>query len=65
VVGTQKIVKDLNEAIERIEQHTFPLEDERAKKAYGTGSSINRILIYRKDPTNRATIIFVKEAVGF
>lgn len=65
VVGSQKIVKDLNEAFERIENYTFHLEDERAKKAYGMGSSINKILIYRKDPTNRATIIFVKEPVGF
>jgi hypothetical protein len=65
VVGTQKIVKDLNEAFERIENYTFPLENERAKQAYGTGSSINKILIYRKDPTNRVTIILVKEAVGF
>jgi len=65
VVGSQKIVKDLNEGIQRIEDYTFPLENERAQKAYGMGSSINRILIYRKDPTNRATIIFVKEPVGF
>jgi hypothetical protein len=65
VVGTQKIVKDLNEAFDRIENYTFHLEDERAKKAYGSGSSINKILIYRKDPTNRATVILVKETVGF
>jgi hypothetical protein len=65
VVGTQKIVEDLNEAFERIEDYTFHLEDERAKEAYGSGSSINKILIYRKDPTNRATVILVKEPVGF
>jgi hypothetical protein len=65
VVGSQKIVKDLNEAFERIENYTFHLEDERAKEAYGAGSSINKILIYRKDPTNRATVILVKEPVGF
>lgn len=65
VVGSQKIVKDLNEGLERIEDYTFHLEDERALQAYGANSSINRLLIYRKDPTNRATIIFVKEPVGF
>ena len=65
VVGSQKIVADLDEAFERLEDYTFPLENERAKKAYGSGSSINRILLYRKDPTHRATIILVKEAVGF
>src|SRR5258708_6548925 len=64
VAGVQKIVSDLDEAFERLENYTFHLEDERAKKAYGQGSSINRILIYRKDPTNRATLVLVKEPVG-
>jgi hypothetical protein len=65
VVGAQKIVKDLNEALHRIESHTFPLEDERALEAYGANSSINRILIYRKEPAGRVTLILVKESVGF
>lgn len=65
VVGSQKIVKDLNEGLERIETHSFPLEDQRAQKAYGIHSSINKILIYRKEPAGRGTIILIKEAVGF
>jgi len=65
VVGSQKIVKDLNQAFERLETHTFPLEDKRAMKAYGAHSSINKVLIYRKEPANRVTIILVKQAVGF
>lgn len=65
VVGAQKIVKDLDQAFERIEKYVFPLEDERAKKAYGSGSSINKVLLYRKDPTHRVTIVLVKEPVGF
>jgi len=65
VVGSQKIVKDLNKGIERIEDYTFHLEDERAQQAYGAHSSINKILIYRKDPNERVTIILVKEPIGF
>lgn len=65
VVSTSKIVKDMNEAMHRLENHTFPLEDVRAQKAYGTSSSINFLLVYRKDPTNRATIVFVEEPLGF
>jgi hypothetical protein len=65
VVGSQKIVKDLNQGLERIENYTFYLEDERALEAYGSNSSINKLLIYRKEPAGRVTIIFVKEAVGF
>ncbi len=65
VVGAQKIVKDLNEAWERLETYTFPLENERAKKAYGQGSSINKVLLYKKETAGRVTIILVKEPVGF
>jgi hypothetical protein len=65
VVGSQKIVKDLAEGLERIEDYTFHLEDERALEAYGANSSINRLLIYRKEPAGRVTIVLVKEPVGF
>ena len=65
VVGSQKIVKDLAEGLERIENYTFHLEDERALQAYGSNSSINRLLIYRKEPAGRVTIILVREPVGF
>jgi hypothetical protein len=65
VVGSQKIVADLDEGLDRIENYTFHLEDERAQKAYGSHSSINKILIYRKEPTDRVTIVLVKQAVGF
>jgi hypothetical protein len=38
-VGSQKLVKDLNEAFDRIETYAFHLEDERAQQAYGANSS--------------------------
>ncbi len=65
VIGSQKIVRNLDEALERIENYAFHLEDRRALKVYGNHSSINKILIYRKEPTGRGTIIIVKEPVGF
>lgn len=65
VVGTQKIVKDLEEAFDRVENYTLPLEDERAKQAYGVGSVISKLLIYKSDPQQRVIVILVKEAVGF
>jgi hypothetical protein len=64
-VGSQKLVRDLDEAIERIENYTFYLEDVRAKEAYGSGSSINKILIYRKEPLGRGTVFIIREPVGF
>jgi hypothetical protein len=65
VVGAQKIVKDMDEALDRIENYTFPLEDKRAQDAYGSGSSINKLLIYRKEPQGRGTVILLRQAVGF
>lgn len=64
-VGSQKLVKDLNQGLERIEKYTFPLEDERAQQAYGAHSSINKILIYRKEPQGRGTVIIIRQSVGF
>ncbi|MBX4201615.1 lactate utilization protein [Candidatus Saccharibacteria bacterium] len=65
VVGSQKIVKDLAQGLERIETHTFQLEDARAQEAYGAHSSLNKILFYRQENPGRVSIILVKESVGF
>ncbi len=69
VVGTHKIVKNINEGIKRIYEHCLPLENERVKKAYGwTGSSVNKILIFAKESkmlAGRTTLIFVDQALGF
>ncbi len=66
VVGTQKIVKNLDEASKRIYEHSFPLEDERMKKAYGMPSGVNKILIVQKEiAPDRISVIFVKEKLGF
>lgn len=65
VVGAQKIVKDDEDAMRRIKEHVFPLEDARALKAYGVHSGINKLLIINKEISARLTIIFVKEVLGF
>ena len=67
IVGTQKIVKDLDEGMKRIYEHSLPLESERAKKAYGApGSAVNKLLIVNKEVVpNRTTMILVKERLGF
>lgn len=67
IVGTQKIVKDVDEGMKRIYEHSLILESERAKKAYGMpGSSVNKVLIVNKEVTpKRITIIFVNEVLGF
>jgi hypothetical protein len=67
VVGTHKIVKNLDEGFRRIYEHCLPLEGERAKKAYGrAGSSVNKVLIVNKEfKPGRITLIFVAEVLGF
>jgi hypothetical protein len=65
VVGAQKIVANLGEASDRLRAHVFPLEDARSQEAYGMNSSINYELFYYKSPSDRVTIILVKEALGF
>ncbi len=66
VVGTQKIVKDTTEGLRRIYEYSYPLEDERAQKAYGMRSSVSKILIINKEiMPDRITVILVKENLGF
>lgn len=66
VVGTQKIVKDTEEGLRRIYEYSYPLEDERAQKAYGMRSGVNKILIINKEVIpDRIRVILIKENLGF
>jgi hypothetical protein len=66
VVGTNKLVKDVDEGFQRMEQRSLPLESERLYKAVGRHSEIGKILIVRKEPKpTRSTVILVKEKLGF
>ncbi|MEM5773518.1 MAG: lactate utilization protein [Anaerolineaceae bacterium] len=66
VVGAQKIVKDLDEAMQRIEEYAYPLENERAQQAYGINSHISKLLIVNKEANpNRTSMIIVDENLGF
>lgn len=66
VVGAQKIVSDLDEAIKRIYEYTYPLEDLRAQKAYGVNSNVSKLLIINKELNpQRIKVILVKENLGY
>lgn len=67
VVGTQKIVKNLEDAEKRLYDYVLPLESERAHKAYGVpGSFVSKLLIFNREPNpRRITIVFVKKQLGF
>jgi L-lactate utilization protein LutC len=66
IVGTQKIVRNKAEALQRIEEYAFPLENERAQKTYGIGSNVSKVLIINKEINpHRLTLVFVNEKLGF
>jgi hypothetical protein len=66
VVGTQKIVSDLDEGLRRIDEYAFPLEDARAQAAYGRHSGVNKVLIINRELVpGRITVVFVDEVLGF
>ncbi len=66
VVGTQKIVSDVEEGLRRIDEYAFPLEDARAEAAYGIHSGVNKVLIINREITpGRITVVFVDEPLGF
>jgi L-lactate utilization protein LutC len=66
VIGGQKLVRNLDEAFQRIREYSFPLEDERAKQAYGVGTLIAKVLILQRETTpGRISVIFVPAELGF
>lgn len=68
VVGTQKIVKNTEQAFKRIYEYVLPLEAERINKALNItkGSFVSKLLIVNREiRQGRITLIFVNEVLGF
>ena len=66
VVGTQKLVKDLNEGFRRIYEYCYPLEEEHMHQLYNTGTGVNKVLVVNHEiRPDRITMIIVKEELGF
>ena len=65
VIGSQKIVPDLDAAFRRIREHVFPYEDARLREAMGIGTKITRTLILDQDfMPGRTTVILVRQPIG-
>jgi hypothetical protein len=66
VVGSQKIVKDLNEGLRRIQEYCYPREEEHMQQLYKLGTAVNKVLIVSRElRPGRNTMIIVKEELGF
>jgi CRISPR/Cas system-associated endonuclease/helicase Cas3 len=68
VIGTQKLVENVENGFKRLDEYVVPLESERANKAYNmtAGSFISKLVIYyNEEIKDRIHIILVKENLGF
>lgn len=65
VVGAQKVVPDLEAALHRVRNYSFPREHDRWRSK-GVETFIGKVLIVEReyDP-DRGTVILVREEVGF
>ena len=65
VVGSQKIVPDLDAALKRIEEVVFPWEDASVLERLKMHSFIGKILIIRREwSAGRTTVFLVRQPLG-
>ena len=65
VIGSQKVVPDVDAAFRRIREHVFPYEDARLREQIGVGTKMTRTLILESDfVPGRTTIILVRQPIG-
>lgn len=65
VIGSQKIVRDFDQAIRRIESHVFPYEDAGVYERMKIHTFIGKVLIIRREWVDgRVSVILVREPVG-
>jgi len=66
VVGAQKLVKNLEEGMRRIEEHIVPLEEVHMQQLYNAHTYPSKVLIVSREvKPGRITMIVVKEELGF
>jgi L-lactate utilization protein LutC len=65
VVGSQKIVADLDEGIRRAREHVLPYEDARLQEQIGVPTKLAKLLVVYEEPRpGRVTVVLVREPVG-
>ncbi len=66
MVGSQKIVPNLDAAFQRIREHVLPYEDARLPEMLGIHTAWTRTLILERELTpGRTTVVLVRNPVGF
>jgi Uncharacterised ACR, YkgG family COG1556. len=65
VVGSQKIVADLDAAMSRIRDVAFPYENAQVRAQLGVDTSLQKVLVmYGEWRAGRTTVVLVREPVG-
>jgi hypothetical protein len=65
VVGSQKIVPDLDTAFRRIHEHVMPWEDARLRAAAGIGTTLGKVLLLEREfSPGRTTVVLVRKPIG-
>ena len=65
IVGSQKIVPDLDAALRRIDEVVFPYEDEQVLARLNVHTILEKVLIiYGEWTAGRTTVVLVREPVG-
>ena len=70
VAGVNKLVKDLEEGMKRLDEHVVPLESERARKAYGLPDGFKsypaKVLVFNREvQAGRVKLVLVGEVLGY
>lgn len=66
VVGSQKIVPDIDAALKRVRDYVLPWEDAQVRQRVPTGSFIGKTLIIEREwVKGRITVILVREPAGY
>ena len=65
MIGSQKVVPDLDAALRRITEYVQPYEDKRLRDMMGEGTQLARVLILERDfRPGRTTVVLVRDPIG-
>jgi hypothetical protein len=65
VVGSQKIVSDLDAALRRIQEYVFPWEDARVHETLGVSTILGKVLLIEREwIAHRTTVVLVRQPIG-
>ena len=65
VIGHQKLVRDLDEALRRLREYSVPKEFQRMQSEGHPGTLLAKTLIIHWEPSARTSVILVPETLGF